>query len=92
MQGEWFLHNSQSEGWLAVISLIGQHQGAIIVEDIFYFLIQLLAELLEQSFKNNFQMVPALEHRGDWHPGVELWFDCGLGDHCLASCWILGQL
>ena len=53
-QREWFLHNYQGEGWLAVISFVRQCRGAIIVEKLFYFLAQLLIELLEPSFKINF--------------------------------------
>ena len=54
VQEKWFLHNLRDKGRLAVIPFVGKHRGAIIVEDLFYFLIQLLIELLESSFKITF--------------------------------------
>ena len=54
VQKEWFLHNPRDEGQLAVIPFVGQRRRATIVEGLFYFLVQLLAELLEPLFKINF--------------------------------------
>ena len=61
VQGERLLHNLRDEGRLSIVPFVGQHQRSIIAEDFFYFLTQLLVELLKSPFKINLTDDTSLE-------------------------------